>query len=94
MNTGDCTMMFLAALMLFGLVDRLRHSFECTSMANYLCDMKEAHLGMKQPSIWAAIKAATVQPCLTELKDTGSNPCRSGFLSSFDLPFQLCCIYS
>ncbi len=38
---------------------------------------------MKQAPIWAAIKAAIVQPCLTEFKfeDTASNPCRSGFLS-------------
>jgi len=59
--------MFLAALMLCWLVDSLRHSFECTNMADYLFDMKEAHLRMKQASIWAAIKAAT--------------PCRCGFLS-------------
>lgn len=81
MVTGDCIVMFLAALMLFWLVHSLRHSFECTNMASYLCDVKAARFRMKQVPIWAAIKAAIVQPCLTEFKDTGSNPCRSGFLS-------------
>ena len=94
MDTGDCTVMFLAALMLFWLVHSLRHSFECTNMASYLCDMKAARFRMKQAPIWAVIKAEIVQPCLTDIKDTEVTLVDLGSCQSFGLPIQLCCAYS